>query len=115
MKIKTNLPHEINGGYTLALFGKPRIKIQKAAGHLIYVDCQIIIAQREELDYNFSRFNGYLKLSKSTLSSMLGYARKLAQSHITQKKWCLKKTTRFGKAEYIQNKAFSGFYFEIET
>lgn len=114
MKIKTNLPHEINGGYTLALFGKPRIKMQKAAGHLIYVDCQIIIAQREKFHYNFSRFNGYLKLSKSTLSSMIGYARKLAQSHIGQKKWSLKNKTNFGEETFIQNRAFCGFYFEIK-
>lgn len=115
MKIKTNLPHEINGGYTLALFGKPRIKMQKAAGHLIYVDCHIITAVKKEHGFMFIRTYEMPKLSKSTLQSMLGYARKLAQSHITQKKWCLKKTTRFGKVEFIRNKVFSGFYFEIET
>lgn len=115
MKIKTSLPHEKNGGYTLALFGKPRIKVQKAAGHLIYVDCKIITAEREKVGSNFFLFYGNLKLSKSTLSSMIGYARKLAQSHIGQRKWYLKKTTKFGKVTFIQNRAFSGFIFEIET
>ncbi len=109
MKILTNAPHENNGGHTLVLFGKPWIKFQPWAGHLVYVDCHIVKATKQEkIGYYFE--NTYeLKLSQGSLKKIRAYAKKLAESHIEKRGWSLKKEQR----EYIQNKNLSGFYFFV--
>ncbi len=111
MKITTNSPHEKNGGHTLALFGKPRIRRMKYPGNLIYVDCHIIVANKikETIFYTFVETQT-IELPKNMITKMCAHARKLAIEHIAKKGWSLKKSHK-----YRRGHLWNGFTFEAKT
>lgn len=107
MRIRTDLPHEKSGGHTIVLFGKPRIKYQSHAGHMVYIDCHVITAKYlKHVIYDFK--NEPLTLSEKTIARMRTYAKKLAQAHINKKGWKVK-----SGSQYIQNANWYGFYFKV--
>lgn len=112
MRIKTKLSHEIGDGHTLALFGKPHIKLQPRNGHTVYIDCHIIAATEVGIcEYSFERI--FLeKLPDEMRYKMIAYARKLVELHIQKKKgWKIK--TKVG--DYIQCTNWCGFHFSIDS
>ena len=107
MKIKIDLQHERDGGYSLALFGIPSIRNMGKGVFLIYVDCHVVAAEPINLMYKFKTI--WPKLSIQTRDKMCAYAKKLAQAHINKRGWKIK----FGKADYTQSNVFFGFHFTI--
>jgi len=117
MKIKTGLPHEKNGGYTLVLFGKPRIKRQTRAGHLVYVDCHILTATKlGHGSYLFEQIS--TNLSLSIQKRMKDFAKKLAKEHLKGRSNLYKKPTKkrpLMSPLFIQSTNWSGFYFSTQS
>ncbi len=113
MKIKTNLIHEKEGGYTMALFGKPRVNLQTVAGSRVYVHCHLIAAtQVRTVTYKFEYV--YADLPKGTIKRMQAYAKKLAQDHVAKKGWKIKKTEKmFSDEPYVVCGNWCGFHFGV--
>jgi|GEM_PF-2356564 len=110
MRIKTKLPHEFGEGHTLALFGKPIIRLQPRMGHSVYIDCHIITATEIKHGFTFERI--FLEsLPLKMKYKMIYHARKLVAAHIQKKKgWKIKTKVR----DYIQNNCWCGFNFHID-
>ena len=117
MKILTGLSHEKNGGYSMALFGRPRIQSPKRGEHVVYVDCHIILAIVEPIsgkgyifsDIDLTAINPELfRIPTFTESKMRSYARKLARDFVKKRCWNI----GLGD-EYIQNNHWHGFYFQV--
>jgi len=113
MKIKLDLPHEKCGGYTMAVFGEPAIRLQKKSGNLICIPCHIIIAGVEEdSPENYFRFQIiYPKLPVKVEKRMSSYARKLAEGFMkSTDRWMIKRE----EIKYTQKLNWCGFIFSLE-
>jgi hypothetical protein len=114
MKIKTGLPHEHEGGETIVLFGKPRIKYQTFAGHMVYVDCHVLFATPfKPYDHRYTFENKCIDIGKckpGIINTMRSHAKKLAQAHIQKKGWVINEKG----SEFIQVNSLRGFYFKVK-